>query len=470
MSSSTRSSQSIASSNITWKTLVLYALPPIGAGYMFCIVSLYIMKFSTDVLLIAPAVMGAIFGISRFWDAISDPLVGYLSDKTNTRWGRRRPWLFWSIIPVFVSFWMLAAPPTSMAGTPLILWMAIGIIMFYSAQTMFIVPHMSLGAELTDDYHERNKIFGARHAGWIIGYISALLTLSWLIAAEQESATAVRELAASQSIFAGIFSAVLLLACVFGLRERAEFAGRGAERPWTAARDIWANSHARLLLIVIFIENLGGAVITILTLYNAQYVVKAPGMAPVFILAYMVWSLILVPLWMPLARRVGKKSLWIMSMVVTAFAFGGMFFVGEGDEIMLIALASLAGAAGGCGGTINPSIKSDVIDYDEYRTGERKEGAYFAACYFVSKSAYGVMLTVTGFALAFAGFMPNVDQNEDTILMMRFLYGGVPFIVYLIGAYMLLRFSFNEAEHKKIVAELEASARADESEEGSLSR
>jgi len=441
------------------KTMILYGLPPVGAGYMFCIVSLYVMKFSTDVLLIAPAVMGLIFGISRFWDAISDPLVGYLSDKTNSRWGRRRPWLFWSVIPVFVSFWMVTAPPESLTGMPLILWMGAGVILFYSAQTMFIVPHMSLGAELSDDYHERNKIFGARHAGWILGYISALATMYWLIKAEQAGPEQVRALAGAQSIYAGIFSAILLLACVYGIRERSEFAGRGAEKPWTAAKDIWQNSHARLLLIVIFIENLGGAVITILTLYNAQYVLKAPTMAPFFILAYMVWSLILVPIWMPLARRVGKKRLWIYSMVVTGFAFGGMFFLNEGDDLILIVLASIAGAAGGCGGTINPSIKSDVIDYDEYQTGERKEGAYFAAWYFVTKSAYGVMLTVTGFALGIVGFMPNVEQTEGVILMMKFLYGGIPFIFYLAGAFLLMRFAFNEKEHGEIVAQLEARGR-----------
>ncbi len=441
------------------KTMILYGLPPVGAGYMFCIVSLYVMKFSTDVLLIAPAVMGLIFGISRFWDAISDPLVGYLSDKTNSRWGRRRPWLFWSVIPVFVSFWMVTAPPESLTGMPLILWMGAGVILFYSAQTMFIVPHMSLGAELSDDYHERNKIFGARHAGWVLGYISALATMYWLIKAEQAGPEQVRALAGAQSIYAGIFSAILLLACVYGIRERSEFAGRGAEKPWTAAKDIWQNSHARLLLIVIFIENLGGAVITILTLYNAQYVLKAPTMAPFFILAYMVWSLILVPIWMPLARRVGKKRLWIYSMVVTGFAFGGMFFLNEGDDLILIVLASIAGAAGGCGGTINPSIKSDVIDYDEYQTGERKEGAYFAAWYFVTKSAYGVMLTVTGFALGIVGFMPNVEQTEGVILMMKFLYGGIPFIFYLAGAFLLMRFAFNEKEHGEIVAQLEARGR-----------
>ena len=78
---------------ISWFEIFCYALPPVGAGYMFCLVTLYTMKFSTDVLLIAPALMGTIYGLSRFWDAISDPLVGYLSDKTKTGMGRRRPWL-----------------------------------------------------------------------------------------------------------------------------------------------------------------------------------------------------------------------------------------------------------------------------------------------------------------------------------------------------------------------------------------
>jgi len=146
-------------------------------------------------------------------------------------------------------------------------------------------------------------------------------------------------------------------------------------------------------------------------------------------------------------------------MVVTGFAFGGMFFLNEGDDLILIVLASIAGAAGGCGGTINPSIKSDVIDYDEYQTGERKEGAYFAAWYFVTKSAYGVMLTVTGFALGIVGFMPNVEQTEGVILMMKFLYGGIPFIFYLAGAVLLMRFAFNEKEHREIVAQLEARGR-----------
>ena len=180
--------------------------------------------------------------------------------------------------------------------------MAVAIVSFYSAMTIFIVPHMSLGAELTDDYHERNKIFGARHAGWIAGYIGALLTMSLLIAAENESA-AVRTLAADQSLYAAMFCGICLLFCAVWVKERPEFIGKAPQKPWLAARDIWANGHARLLIIAIFIEDLGGAVITILTLYNAEYVLDAPAMAPIFILSYMVFSFVLTPLWMPLAAH-----------------------------------------------------------------------------------------------------------------------------------------------------------------------
>ncbi|MAI68907.1 MAG: hypothetical protein CBD03_04930 [Rhizobiales bacterium TMED143] len=435
--------------------LFSFAIPTVGAGYMFCLVSLYLMKFATDVLLIAPAIMGFIFGVSRFWDAVSDPLVGYLSDKTRSRWGRRRPWIFASVLPVGLSFWMLLAPPDNLSDNLLVAWMAVAVIGFYSAQTMFVVPHMALGAELTDDYHERNKIFGARHAGWIAGYISALATMYWLILAEGESSQAVRSLAAEQSTYAAAVTGVMLLVCVMFVRERPEFTGRGAENPFTALRDIMRNRHASLLIFIIFIENLGGAVITILTLYNAEYVLNAPQMAPFFILSYMVFSFLLTPIWMPIARRIGKKRLWFCSMLVTAFAFGSMGFLQEGDDIVLLVLAAIAGAAGSCGGTINPSIKSDVIDYDELQTGERKEGAYFSAWYFVSKSAYGIMLMVTGFALSWAGFVPKAVQTDQVVDTLRFLYAGVPFFAYIFGALMFLRFSLNEAEHAEVIAELE---------------
>ena len=112
-----------------------------------------------------------------------------------------------------------------------------------------------------------------------------------------------------------------------------------------------------------------------------------------------------------------------------------------------------------------PVDKTDVIDYDEYLTGERKEGAYFSAWFFVSKLSYGVMLMVTGFALSLAGFVPKVEQNEAVVFTLRFLYAGVPFIAYLVGAYLLGRFAFNEEEHKHVQSELEIIRRDREAQE-----
>jgi Na+/melibiose symporter-like transporter len=450
----------VESTQVSAFSIFMYMLPPIGCGYMFCLVNLYIMKFATDILLIAPAVMGLIFGISRIWDAVSDPLVGYYSDKTHTSIGRRRPWILASIIPIFLSFWMISAPPESLSMDQLAVWMGIAVIAFYSAQTIFIVPHMSLGAELSVDYHERNKVFAARHAGWIGGYVLALGTMYWLISAEAEGDYQVRALAENQSYWAGVLTTICLLACVVFLRERKEFLGRGAEKPWGAMRDILANPHAKLLLIVNFIENLGGASIVILSVYNAEYVMKNAQMAPLFILSYMVFSVVLVPFWIKLARRFGKKPMWVGSLFVTGICFAFMGILQPGQELHLLILAGIAGAAGGCGGTVSPSIKSDIIDYDELLTGQRKEGAYFAAWNFVGKSAYGVMLSLTGFALSWAGFVPKADQTELVENTLRFLYGGVPLICYMAGTYLLLRFSFNEGEHAEVRAALDAKGNA----------
>ena len=105
------------------KTLIAFGAPAVGAGYMYLLLALYVMKFSTDVLLIAPAVMGLIFSVSRIWDAISDPLVGYLSDRTSTSLGRRRTWILISFVPIALGFYAVFAPPQGLAVNGLSWWM-----------------------------------------------------------------------------------------------------------------------------------------------------------------------------------------------------------------------------------------------------------------------------------------------------------------------------------------------------------
>ena len=446
---------------VSRSSVFAYGIPGVGAGYMYLLVGLYVMKFSTDVLLISPLVMGFIFSLSRIWDAVSDPLVGYLSDRTQSRFGRRRTWMAASIVPICAAFLMVFAPPAWLTGTALEIWMAVAIIGFYSVMTVFFVPHLSLGAELSDDYHERSRLFGVRHAFYTFGSILCLVSMQLLIGAEARGEAAVRGMALYLAFGACVFMAGVILVAVLKLRERAEFQGRVGNNPFQAFADVWRNEHARLLVVVTFIENVGSAAIGVLTLYVAQYVVGAPHMAPLVILAYMIPSAFSVPLWIPLSRRFGKVRLWMFSMLLTGFSFGGMFvmpFVESLDARLAImfVLAVFAGMAAGCGGTIAPSVQGDVIDYDEDRTGERKEGSYFAAWNFVYKSAAGVMLMLTGFVLQWSGFVPNQEQTLSTQVWMVGLYGLFPLVCYSVGAYLFSRFSLDENAYAEIRARLDA--------------
>ncbi|MEE4300526.1 MAG: glycoside-pentoside-hexuronide (GPH):cation symporter [Pseudomonadales bacterium] len=434
--------------------LVTYGLPAAGMGFMYYLAVLYLMKFSTDVLLLAPASVSIILGISRVFDAITDPLAGYLSDRTRSRMGRRRPWLIASAIPIAVVFTMMWAPPASLSGAALLAWMGFAIVGFYAIMTLVNVPHQSWGAELSPDYHERTRVFGARLLLLNLGAFTAVGCLILIVRSEDVRGT-VFLLAAS--IAACTAAAVIWSA--LRLQERAELQGRGPQAVLGAYRDILGNPHARLLLLVFFIESLGGATIGVLTPYMADYVIGGISF-PLVVGTYMIAQTLSVPVWTPLSRVFGKKALWLFSMLVTAFGFGAFFLVGAGDHTMTYVLAAVVGAAAGCGNVIAPSVQSDIVDWDEWKTGERKEGGYFAGFNFVQKSAAGVTIMLTGFVLQLAGYVPNVEQTEASQLAIRSLYALFPLTCYLIGAILFLRFSLGEAEHDLIRGELEARRRA----------
>ncbi|HSG89995.1 MAG TPA: glycoside-pentoside-hexuronide (GPH):cation symporter [Pseudomonadales bacterium] len=435
---------------LSFGTLLTYSIPATGLGYMYFMAVLYLMKFSTDVLLIAPAVVSVILGLSRVMDAVTDPIAGYLSDRTRSRMGRRRPWLIFSAVPIALVFVMMWAPPAGLSGTALTLWMAVAIIGFYAIITLVNVPHQSWGAELSPAHHERTRVFGMRLLLLNVGAFMAIGSLLLIGRAEDERATV---LALAAGI--GAFTAVAVVWSALRLRERVELQGRGPQAVLGAYRDVLSNPHARLLLIVFFIESLGSATIGVLTAYMAQYVIGDISF-PLVVLTYFVAQTLSVPAWTPLSRLFGKKRLWLYAMVASALGFGMFFFVGPGDILLTYALAAIVGAAGGCGNVIAPSVQSDIVDWDELQTGERKEGGYFAAFNFTQKSASGVTIMLTGIVLQFSGYVPNVEQAESAKLAIQSLYALFPLVCYLIGSLLFVRFSLNETEHDEVRRQLEA--------------
>ena len=437
---------------LPWPTILDYVAPSFGLGFMFLLVAIYLMKFATDVLGISAAVMGGILFFARsIWDATVDPFAGYLSDRTNTRLGRRRPWLLASIVPLAVTFVLLWTPPRDLGATYTTLWMAVVVVAFYTSTSVLIIPHTALGAELTDNYHDRTRIFGARHVVTTLGSFAAVAGLAAL-----QKTNDVHRTILWLALAAAVATGLATLWTVLRLRERPEYQGRGAEHPYRAFRDVMRNPHARLLLVVFGIESLGAATIGVLTPYVAEYVVKRPEAGPPAIALYMVANVVFVPVWLPLSRRFGKKGLWIASMLLTAVSFGAMIFLSENSIALLNILAFAAGTAAGCGNMVAPSIQADVIDWDEHATGERKEGSYFAAWNFVFKVANGLTLQLTGLVLTFSGYVPNVEQTPTVKFIILALYGLFPMACYLIGSALFARFKLDEASYTEIRAAIDA--------------
>jgi GPH family glycoside/pentoside/hexuronide:cation symporter len=261
-------------------------------------------------------------------------------------------------------------------------------------------------------------------------------------------------------LVAGVSCALVLfigIAVAF-LRERPENQGRGGQNLRQSLRDVLANPHAVPLLGAFFIENLGTASLAVMTPFVMEYVFFMKDQTPVFIGVYFVPTLLGIPLWVWLSRRVGKRRLWLFAVALLSFAFSGLAFAQPGQAWLMYTLAAIAGIGGGCGQVVGPSIQADIIDWDELRTGERKEGAYFAVWNFMRKSAYGLAAMGSGLLLSAVGFVPNAEQSETTQLGMRALFGIAPGLCYVLGFFALRRLRLDEAEHTEIRRELDARA------------
>ena len=217
-------SREAAPARVPTRTLIAYGPPVFALSGTLFFVQFYFLKYATDVLLMAPLVVGVVFALGRAWDAISDPIVGSWSDRTRTRLGRRRPWMLFSIPVLVASFVMIWVPPAELSDGALVAWVAVALFGFYTAFTGYIIPHLALGAELTDDHHERSRIFGLRGAAFFLGMAPAFVGMQLVNNAEEP-----RAMAALLVVGLAVVAALVLLVPPTALRERSAYQGRGAD-------------------------------------------------------------------------------------------------------------------------------------------------------------------------------------------------------------------------------------------------
>jgi GPH family glycoside/pentoside/hexuronide:cation symporter len=432
-------------------TLIAFGAPAAAYAFYLFFIQFYFLNFATDVLLAGAAVMGGLIGAGRIWDAFSDPMAGYWSDRTRSRWGRRRPWMLAAIPLLAVSFVMVWSPPAGLGEAGLVAWSAGSLLLFYTSYTIYTVPHQSLGAELSLDHHERSRVFGAQRMAFIFGMILAFGAIQFA-----RTASDPRGAAALVAGVAAAFASLLLLLAPLGLRERTHHQGRGASSSFAALRDVLRNRHARVLLAAWLVDGLGAGVLGVLAPYITLYVLKRPDLLALIPAFFVISGIVSIPVWIALSRRFGKRNVWMVALAGNGLFFGSTFFVQEGQIPLLCLLLVGAGFSNACGGVIGSSMLADVIDADELATGERKEGAYSAAWGFAFKLSIGAVVFLTGLALQASGFQPNVEQTRTAELTLRGLFAGAPLLGAILAIAVLRRFKLDHDLHASIRSQLEA--------------
>lgn len=419
--------------------LFAYGAPILGVSYMLFFLQFYFLKYATDVLLLSPAIVGVLFSVAKLWDGINGPLIGSFSDRSRSRFGRRRPFLFAALPFLAIGFVMLWTAPRALDGHAQIAWIAVALFIFYTAFDLYTLPHAALGAELSRDPHERTRLFGVRQMSFTIGMLAAFGAIQIAMNAEDP-----RAMAAELAIPAALIVVAMLAITPLVLPDVAASGERGGRGLLPALRDVVSTRPARLLLLVHFVESAGVGAVGTMAPYVAEYLLQRPDVVGLLPAAYVIAAVLSIPIWVRISKSYGKRDTWLAAMVLAALAFGGVWFIGAGDVVLATVLLAVAGCAMGCGGVLASSLLADVIDLDERRTGERKEGVYSAAMTLTLKVGTSVAVAASGIVMTTTGFVPNVAQTESSLFGLRVLFAGLPFLGFVIGALLFRGFSLDD--------------------------
>ncbi|NNG05260.1 MAG: MFS transporter [Inquilinus sp.] len=394
------------------------------------------------------ASVGFVLLVARIWDVVTDPLVGQLSDRLDTRFGRRRPWLVAGAPLVMTAVWFLFVPGHGAGAAHLLGWSLV----LYTGWTMMILPLTAWGAELSTDYNERSRIAAFRETAIICGTLLAL-GLPLLIGNGDGPSD-------GQALEPIAWAVIALLPpSVIALLVLVPEPARRSRRRITIRKGIAviaANAPFRRLIAAYLINGIAnGLPATLFVLFVAN-VLEEPGNTAILLFVYFLSGILAVPFWLRLSYRFGKHRTWCYAMIWTSLIFIWVPFLGAGDLWWFAAVCVLTGVSLGADLVLPSSMQADVVDLDTAESGDQRTGLYFALWGMVTKFALALAVGLAFPLLELVGFEDGASNDPASLFAVSGLYSLAPVIFKAFAIVLVWRFPLDAERLSEVRRRIDA--------------
>jgi GPH family glycoside/pentoside/hexuronide:cation symporter len=425
-----------------------FGICDLGGNLFFTALGFWSLVYLTDTVGLSAALAGIAIMIGKFWDAVSDPLMGYLSDRTRSRWGRRRPYLLFGAIPLLFTMWFFFTNPHIQNPVFLTVWAAIALIFLNTAYTVVNIPYSSLTPDLTSDYNERTTLNGFRFGCAAIGTMLGAAAVQPIVDAFPTRSAGF----SAVGIILGAVMAVTALITFFSTKERPITEDIPQEKFLKTYLGVFKNKPYLVLVMVYALNIIGLNFLQGILVYYTKYIYAREDITPLAMLILLVTAIICIPISVIVSKKIGKKKTYQICFAVLGSACVILFFIGHllGANFFL-AFMVYAGIGLGFGYAIPFSMVPDTIDFDKAQGGGRREGSFYGMWTFISKAGQALSIFVSGLILSWGGYIADVAQSAESQFAIRLLIGPIPAVVLIAGMILLHFYPIDEKMYNEMM-------------------
>jgi GPH family glycoside/pentoside/hexuronide:cation symporter len=433
----------------------VYGVGDTGFSLTSTILGAYFAIFMTDVVGIRPGVAAVAIFIGRSWDYINDPLFGHISDRTRTRWGRRRPFLLLGALPYALTFTMLWWRPPWENVLALAVYYAVAYILYEASATLIYMPYFALTPELTSDYDERTALTTYRMFFSILGSLLAF-TIPLAIVGSFTPENAPKVL--TMGLVFGIAAALPLFLVFFGTRERQEYMEQEQPSLRQSLQAARQNRPFVLGLVIFLLTWVAVEIVQAMLLFFIKYVVQREPQNDLIMAVIFVTAILALPIWEWVSRRWSKRWAYIAGIAFWAVVQLVLITVNPSTSLTLILfLCFLAGIGVAAAHVLPWSIIPDAIEWGEWQTGERHEGMFYSLVTLTRKVTTSIAIPLALLLLEFTGYVPNVvEQPANALWGIRIAIGPIPAAMLCVGILFAFKYPLTRERFAQVTQQLES--------------